>query len=233
MKVSNAMLILGSNLGTEVVRLVVGEECELITVHKRLICSSSDFFEKAFNGGFKEAKENEIKPPEDKPTTVQVYVRWLYTKILPRSGFDFTMVDYLELYYFAAKICCTELKDITMDEFQDHLLTDFNPWGISTEMIREAFDRTNDCNLRKFCIAQLTHTNACLSNENELHRLFRKAPDSLTEYLQFQSVMRQNSLTLDSNPSTRGGSDGYPVCFFHVRDANHDCKSKSNAWITE
>lgn len=46
-----------SNLGTEIVTIYVGPKRKEFKIHKKLICGSADYFGKAFNGDFKEARE--------------------------------------------------------------------------------------------------------------------------------------------------------------------------------
>jgi hypothetical protein len=46
-----------SNLGNEMVTIYVGPKRKEFTIHKKLICGSAGYFEKAFDGKFKEACE--------------------------------------------------------------------------------------------------------------------------------------------------------------------------------
>lgn len=46
-----------SNLGTEMVTIYVGPKRKEFKIHKELICGSADYFEKAFNGKFKEGRD--------------------------------------------------------------------------------------------------------------------------------------------------------------------------------
>lgn len=84
------MLTFCRDLGDEVVKVFVGSSRKLFQVHKKPLCRSSEFFDKAFNGGFAEAQDNKIDLPEDSPEIFAVFVRLLYTgRIVDhRSGTD-------------------------------------------------------------------------------------------------------------------------------------------------
>ena len=65
-------------MGTEVVSIYVGEERKRFVVHKDLLTSQSEYFDKALNGNFKEAEENAIYFKEDDPVAIGFLVTWLY-----------------------------------------------------------------------------------------------------------------------------------------------------------
>lgn len=60
------------------VSISVGPHEKKFDVHKELLCSVSDFFSAALNGGFKEAEAGAVKLPEQDPDTFQYFVHWLY-----------------------------------------------------------------------------------------------------------------------------------------------------------
>jgi hypothetical protein len=65
-------------LGFEVVDIYVGPERQRYVVHKKLLTSQSEYFDKAFNGSFKEADENSIHLKEEDPAALALLVGWLY-----------------------------------------------------------------------------------------------------------------------------------------------------------
>jgi hypothetical protein len=48
-------------------------------VHKKVLCGQSDFFEKACEGGFKEASSGVIDLTDDDPDAVKAMVQFCYT----------------------------------------------------------------------------------------------------------------------------------------------------------
>ncbi|KAL8806813.1 MAG: hypothetical protein Q9182_001073 [Xanthomendoza sp. 2 TL-2023] len=72
------------------VAVLVGEENERFTIHKRLLCQFP-FFKTAYEGGFKESAASTVKLPEHDPAIFRFFVYWLYTGKLdghyyPRSA---------------------------------------------------------------------------------------------------------------------------------------------------
>lgn len=45
-------------------------------VHKKLLCLAASFFDKAFNGEFKEGKDNTMDMPEDHAGAFGLFVSW-------------------------------------------------------------------------------------------------------------------------------------------------------------
>lgn len=104
--------------------IYVGAPKQKFSIHKNLICGSSKFFDRAFNGGFIEAAIGQLDLPEDSPTTFEHFVGWLY-----RSRVDFSASDdddtpllrLIDLYNFGDAKLCSGLKNAAMDSLQDLL----------------------------------------------------------------------------------------------------------------
>ena len=104
---------LGS-VGRGIVTLIVGPSKTPFYVDKSLLCECVDFFNKAFNGDFKEAKASRMDLPDDKPPTIQNFLMWLYSEQsihdifrewhLPAEGL-------LELFMLAEKWTLKELQE--------------------------------------------------------------------------------------------------------------------------
>jgi hypothetical protein len=64
------------DLGTEVVYVYVGAapDRKHYVVHKQLLTSQSDYFDKALNGKFREAEENKIDLEEDDPAAIGLMI---------------------------------------------------------------------------------------------------------------------------------------------------------------
>ncbi|KAF2500044.1 hypothetical protein BU16DRAFT_522892 [Lophium mytilinum] len=63
------------------IEVVVGTEPNTRTwfLYESLLCSYSDFFRAALQGGFKEAKEKRVALPEEDPEVFELFVQWLFT----------------------------------------------------------------------------------------------------------------------------------------------------------
>ncbi|CAG8954351.1 hypothetical protein HYFRA_00005975 [Hymenoscyphus fraxineus] len=78
-----AKLSFTRNLGTEVVTVFAGKEKQPFVVHKALLTSACEYFEKALNGKFKEAEEKKIHFDEEDPATIELLIAFLYLGVLP------------------------------------------------------------------------------------------------------------------------------------------------------
>ncbi|KAH7417457.1 hypothetical protein BKA64DRAFT_769422 [Cadophora sp. MPI-SDFR-AT-0126] len=110
-------LFLG-DLGEETVTLHVGPKRKAFLVHKKLICQSVDYFDKAFNSSFKEGAEGVMYLSDDNQDAVGLFVHWLYRKELPIENTQSHLNNLADAYIFAHKICLTTLKDKIMNTIQ-------------------------------------------------------------------------------------------------------------------
>ncbi|OBT89993.1 hypothetical protein VE02_01615 [Pseudogymnoascus sp. 03VT05] len=74
-------------MGSDIVTVYVGPREKRYSVHKALLTSQSEYFEKALNGKFKEADEQIIRLPEDSPDAFDVLIGWLYQNQIPVLGY--------------------------------------------------------------------------------------------------------------------------------------------------
>lgn len=82
-----------------------------------LLCSSSDYFRAALDGGFKEAAEQRIELLEDDPKVFERFQLWLYTEKVFDRGEKSTALDHsmlVDIYVFAESRC--------IPGFQNHLV---------------------------------------------------------------------------------------------------------------
>jgi hypothetical protein len=92
-------------------------------VHKKLLCSATEVFDKMFTGAFKEASSNEAHFPEDDIDAWELLVQWLYqgrlTPLILSPNRDKTEIVALEkrvkLYCLAETYGITQLMDSTID----------------------------------------------------------------------------------------------------------------------
>ncbi|OBT65772.1 hypothetical protein VE03_03398 [Pseudogymnoascus sp. 23342-1-I1] len=74
-------------MGSDIVTVYVGPREKRYSVHKALLTSQSEYFEKALNGKFKEADEQTIRLPEDSPDAFDLLIGWLYQNQIPALGY--------------------------------------------------------------------------------------------------------------------------------------------------
>jgi hypothetical protein len=116
-------------LGHETVTIKVGPEEKIFTVHKKLLCDRSDFFQKAFSNGFEEGRTGIISFPEDTEEAFNKFVTWIYTGNFTLPNFPTTgnlegtneLMDntLIPTFVLADKLCANELMNKAMDSFAD------------------------------------------------------------------------------------------------------------------
>lgn len=92
----------------DIVDVYVGPNRTKFVIHKQLLTSKSEYFNKALNGKFREAAENQITLEEDPPEAFDLLVVWLYRGTFPktneRMSSAFSMQDYLQTPSFSTPI---------------------------------------------------------------------------------------------------------------------------------
>ncbi|TGO48339.1 hypothetical protein BCON_0243g00110 [Botryotinia convoluta] len=107
----------------EMVDLIVGPEKAVFRVNKSLLCNQIPYFDKMFNGGFKEATDGLASFPEDFPEAFDILIQWIYSGRL--RWFDIGTAaagaswDFLKFYCLAEKICLTQLADLALDIYRE------------------------------------------------------------------------------------------------------------------
>ncbi|TGO79958.1 hypothetical protein BELL_0018g00110 [Botrytis elliptica] len=101
--------------GTQMVDIYVGEEKILFRVYKDILCHEVKFFDRMFNGNFKEAKENTAILPGDDPEVFDMLMSWVTydNNVWSLMGQDFRKK--LDLWVLADKFCVTSLQTHVME----------------------------------------------------------------------------------------------------------------------
>jgi hypothetical protein len=131
-----------SMMGTEMVDIYVGPKERLFRVHKAFLCKKVPYFDKMFNGEFREASQNVAKFPKDHPAAFDRLLQWTYTGIVPmscwhnedREGKEFGQKDHVRnpeesgnkadvqtsitigFYSLAEKFCLHGLMDAILEQ---------------------------------------------------------------------------------------------------------------------
>ncbi len=115
------------------VKIHVGQQKKLWVLHEEILCARSEYFKKAFQGGFKEAIDKEITLPEFDPAAFSLVVDWIYGGVLktqssyvednkgPTDEEIKAMSQFCKLYHIAQTLCVEELQNLAMDLYATHM----------------------------------------------------------------------------------------------------------------
>ncbi|KAH6709070.1 hypothetical protein BKA61DRAFT_677972 [Leptodontidium sp. MPI-SDFR-AT-0119] len=234
----------GERLGDELILIQVGPERKQFSVHKKLLRSSSPFFDKAFQANaFKEGIEGVLYLPDDHPVALGLYVEWIYRLTIP-DGHSQSYVDGLyHLWILADKLCLptSALKDAVMDKIQD-VSSAYNLEPRSA-MVQLVFEQTaKKSHLRLYCIdviafslllkSELRKTDheakrlaGILDDELEqVYEMTTRHPD-IFKYLFYEAIGFAKMKAL-SDPRARYRLGIEARCWYHEH-AEGDCHSAS------
>ena len=65
-------------------KIVVGSGKQYF-IHRQLLCRTSEYFDRLFNGGFEESADGTMHKPDFDPRTFDIFVHWLYSRELPKD----------------------------------------------------------------------------------------------------------------------------------------------------
>ncbi|PMD38768.1 hypothetical protein L207DRAFT_584162 [Hyaloscypha variabilis F] len=107
------------------VKVSVGTEKETWLLHEGVICERSEWFNKAFMGGYMESDQKQIYLQDEEPEMFGHFVDWLYGKGLfcykdhaKPSDITFSHVrEWLALYIFADKIALKALAQEALEQY--------------------------------------------------------------------------------------------------------------------
>ena len=97
------------------VKIFVGLERKLCSLHKGLLCFLAPYFAKAFNGSFVEGLNNEMYLPEEDPSAFDLFMLWLYRGEPGLAVLETSCNDRFLLSIMADKWCLTSLKRSTVN----------------------------------------------------------------------------------------------------------------------
>ena len=114
-------------------------------IHKKLLCQSADYFDKAFNSTFKEGVDHVMYIPDDSPGAIGLFIHWLYkSNIAPGHSLSY-VYDLYDLYILTNKLCLDELKNKTMDAIVEVAREyDLRDVLITPEIIKKLWDSLGD-----------------------------------------------------------------------------------------
>ncbi|KAG7411266.1 hypothetical protein ACKAV7_009815 [Fusarium commune] len=140
------------NLDGRSIEVVVGSSPSVtFSVHEILICSSSNFFKKAFQGGWKESQDRLVRLERDDPDVFSVYLHWLYYHTLPVRVDEPGVVgnaEYMQLakaYILGDMLQDGSFQDAVMDAMMDKTASeaaDGKRWYPVGPVIRLIYENT-------------------------------------------------------------------------------------------
>lgn len=113
-----SVLTLRRELGMEMVTITAGKgpSAKVYHIHKNLLCSKSEVFNKMFNSGFLETASNSADLPDDNPLSLTIFIGWVYHDTLQISFEDTqAMKNLYMVFLFAEKYGMDKLMDEAMN----------------------------------------------------------------------------------------------------------------------
>lgn len=220
------------------VDIYVGPSKKLFRLYKAKLCSRIPYFDKMFNGNFKEASNNVAYLEEDDPASFDLLADWAnhstssksprrirdLTAVKQKEGNEVASWDPVGFYSLAEKYCLPELQDIIMDELiQYHTERNELP---SVDFVLRAYKHTSAGSLlAKYCAKSILYVMDEGGEDDkwpteEVARLFRELPTFASEYLAVQRKAGLKSQGVDPRDTNR--------CHFHTHDPAGPCTGTSS-----
>jgi hypothetical protein len=229
-------------MGDEMASIYVGPKRKKFLVHKKLICEASDFFSKAFTGGFQESQGDSMHLPDDDPNAFALFIDWIYRSKIPTMKPEDQATAYrvaitlYNLYIFAGKLCLDDLANATMDEIQKLVDSYWYPFGLDqhSALISKVYTETpSDSPLRKFC-SHIMAFDLCTEKKSPKDELLpidntglEKAWNVCKDHVDLFRDFWSHMLTIECEPLDPFYTEVYPRCYFHKhRDGSdrENCK---------
>ncbi|QSZ35242.1 hypothetical protein DSL72_008111 [Monilinia vaccinii-corymbosi] len=225
-------------MGSQMVRLLIGETAQPFLVHKKLLCDRFPHFSRPVNLAFYGHGSTDVVFSQYKVEVMEAIIVYLYQGELPHFGrnhgeislnflpgsgrMDFRVHSrrLRNLFYFAEKIDDKPLMNQVMDKIQDDNAA--HNYLFSQEEIREVYANSESFNGLKHYIVILL-ANAITQGENELlaqayTRLATEMPplgEDIRYFIEFSEYQ------VAFNPHIVGARSGRWSCLFHEH-RSHD-----------
>jgi hypothetical protein len=227
-------------MGAEMVDIYVGPSKKHFRLYKAKLCSRIPYFDKMFNGNFKEASDNVAYLEEDDPASFDLLAEWANHPTTSNSsrrirelttvrhkdgnGKEVASWDPVGFYSLAEKYCLPELQDMIMDALiQYHKEQNELP---SVGFVFRAYEHTFAGSLlAKYCAESILNIMDEVDDDDrwptkEVARLFRELPTFASEYI---SVQRKGmALRTRADPRDAGR------CHFHTHKGDEPCAGNLN-----
>ena len=235
---SRSELIPSSGIGIEMVEIYVGQSKKLFRLYKAKLCSRIPYFDKMFNGNFKEASDNVAYLEEDDPASFDLLAEWANIPTSSKSprwirelitvknkeGKEVASWDPVGFYSLAEKYCLPEVQDLIMDAvIRYHRERNELP---SVDFVLRAYETTSVGSLlAQYCANSVLYVLDEGGDDDrwpteEVARLFKELPAFASDYIDFQ---RKRVLGY-------GGADPRDTfrCRFHAHGHDEFCAGNFN-----
>ncbi|TID17933.1 hypothetical protein E2P81_ATG10904 [Venturia nashicola] len=204
-----------TKIGKKMCRVFVGDDPEPYTVHHDLIAASSEFFNRALKGEFKE-KDGDVKLSHQDTSTFAAYHKWLYTNAFEPSGRDHD--HHFELYFLGDVVQDERFRNSVIDLIIK-VVADTGTYPVISSLIVVAFENTpKSSKLRQLLIDFWTRLatpswyefDGCQGGDGQYPSEF------LYEVLKASSVSRgkprKSGLPWDQDPCQYHDHNDTPMC---------------------
>jgi hypothetical protein len=220
------------------VDIYVGPSKKLFRLYKARLCSRIPYFDKMFNGNFKEASDNVAYLGEDDPASFDLLADWAnhpmtskssrrireLTTVKHKEGNEVASWDPVGFYSLAEKYCLPDMQDIIMDALiQYHKERNELP---SVDFVFRAYEHTSAGSLlSRYCAKSILYIMGEGGEDDrwptkEVARLFQELPTFASEYIAVQRKGGSNGVGLDPRDTIR--------CYFHIHDRGEPCAGNPN-----
>lgn len=221
------------------VEIYVGHSKRLFRLHKAQLCSRIPYFDKMFNGNFKEASDNVAYLEEDDPASFDLLMEWAsiptsskfprwireLTTVKNKEGQWMASWDPVGFYSLAEKYCLPEVQDLIMDAaIQYHREQNELP---SVDFVLRAYETTPVGSLlAQYCAKSILYVLDKSGDDDqwpteEVARLFKELPAFASDYIEFQKKRILGSGALDPRDAIR--------CRFHTHGPDEFCAASAGS----
>jgi hypothetical protein len=227
------MLIAARALGNEIVQIYVGKKRKQFSVHKKLICDRSRYFNGAFNRGFMEAGSGEIYLGDDYSAEgFEHLIDFIYRRALP----DYELNNYttvVTLYHLAHQLGMDDLMNALIDDIRErqwHYNCCFGPQASQLIYSNSDYDRKLRA-LAAFDIvidlydASWNGLGGTKDFENKYLEFFNATPEAGADFFQAQCKYMHEVRSYANNKLRHPVADN---CDFHVHIDGKLCHSETD-----
>jgi hypothetical protein len=104
-------------MGSDIVKVFVGQERQLYQLHKTLLCAKYPYFQKCLGSNFEEGCQGEVVLEEENPCLFDNLVLWLYSQPLTKEAFDEAVG--VRAYLLADRFCMEGFRHYIVDRIRE------------------------------------------------------------------------------------------------------------------